>query len=165
MAPTETDTPKRGTRPWVKGLLFASLALNLLVVGLVAGAVINGGPPGKRDAGYRDAAGPYMRAFSDDQRRTLRKNLRDGFKAGRDGRPAIMAGYQQGIAVLRADPFDPKPLEEILTEQARSGEERRLIAQGVMIEFIAQMDAAERQALADRLEEQIKRFKGRKKRD
>ena len=64
------DTVKK--RPWIKIILFASLAFNLLIVGLVVGTVM-GGPrdrdknPILRDLGF----GPFVQALDRSEKRAL----------------------------------------------------------------------------------------------
>ncbi len=161
-------TTSRGMRI----LLFVSLALNLLVVGVVAGIAVNGppGPPGGgRGSSNQDPALPYTRALEEDQRRDLRRQLRRDVMRDRQEmralRDDIFAGYQEALSVLRSSPYDSDALEAALVRQADHGAELRARGQALLGAYIAEMSAEERAAYADRLEAELSRATRRLKRD
>ncbi|MDU8909970.1 periplasmic heavy metal sensor [Aestuariicoccus sp. MJ-SS9] len=153
--------PKRGMTGWIRAVLFASLALNLLIAGIAAGMYWRGGPDrGPRD---RDFAAPYARALGDEQRGTLRRALRREFLANRPERGALAQGYVAASAALRAEPFDRAALEAVLEGQARQAQTRQEIGRRVMIDFLSNMSAEDRAAFADRLDQEIDRLSRRAK--
>lgn len=168
---SEAKTEAHRKLPQGRGMrivLFASLALNLAVAGVVAGFLVMGPPPPPRDRpGGDDPALPYTRALSPEQRGDLRDQLRGKAFGDRremaDVRRAVLADYQRAVAVLRADPFDPAALEALMVEQAARSAEVRARGHAVLSSYVAQMTAEERAAYADRLEETLQRFarKGR----
>lgn len=149
-------------------VLFASLALNLLVVGAVAGFLVMGppGPPHDRPGGD-DPALPYTRALTEDQRRDLRGALRGEVLRDRQEmraiREGVITGYREALGVLRADPYDPAALEALMAAQAERSAAVRVRGQKVLSDYVAGMSAAERAAYADRLEETLAKFQ--RKRD
>jgi uncharacterized membrane protein len=148
--PLATRTPR-----WVQALLVLSLAANLMVAGLVAGAWLRDGPPGAtgRDPGF----GPFAGALSDDDRRALRRAFLSRMPEMRENRMALRADMQGVLAALRAQPFDAAALDSAMdTALARLGE-RISVGQTLLFERIAAMDSAERAAFADRLETALAR--------
>jgi uncharacterized membrane protein len=145
----------------LKALLIGSLTLNLLVVGLVAGAAWR----------FRDvdkvrpapSVGTMLyRELSREDRRKLREHVwggRDGLKQRR---------LNEGLAVteaLRAVPFDAERLTALLAEQSKGRETFQLRLQETWILRLTGMSDAERADYADRLEERLRQHKdhGRKK--
>ncbi len=148
MAESSVKSPRR----WMRWLLIGSLALNLLVVGVVAGAVLRMsgwgiGPPPR-------ALGPALyRELPRDDRRALRQTLRD---AGSNAmRPSDQASLLS--AALRSDPFDPTALEALITQQAEARQAYQFEVQRKWLARVSEMSQADRIAYADRLEESLQR--------
>ncbi|MBS0125404.1 periplasmic heavy metal sensor [Thetidibacter halocola] len=158
----DTDMAPKG-RNWLRVVLFVSLALNLLVLGAIAGRILSDGPHerGRRDGD--DPAIPYARAFEPDQRAALRRDLRGAFERHR---PAgdILAEYRQALDLLRADPFDPGAFDTLLDRQAVGAEARRRAGQAVLSSQIAAMSPEARRAYAARLEAELDRLAERRAR-
>jgi uncharacterized membrane protein len=150
-------------RPWLRVVLFGSLALNLLVIGLMVGALSHGraASPWVRKGG--DPVTPYTRAFDEDQRKELRSALRStlGKKPPKDGR-GILSGYQSALGVLRSDPFDRAALLASLEAQSASNADRRKRGQEVLVDFISDMTPQERAIFADRLEDELTSWRERR---
>lgn len=162
MAGSPSDPGRSGLRPALRVLLFASLALNLLIVGAVAGALWRGGPARGPEAGAsRDFAAPYARALAPEDRRALRRDLRRAMLANRPERGALAEGYARASAALRADPFDPAALEAALAGQAERARRRQEVGREVMVAFLSALSAEERRAFADRLDAEIARLSAR----
>ncbi|MHA6326834.1 periplasmic heavy metal sensor [Roseivivax sp. CAU 1753] len=142
--PAPDATPSTGTPRAVKLTLFASLALNLLIVGLIAGTWISEGPP-RRDPGPAGFA--YIRALDAGDRQAIGAQMRD-----RRPRGAGTGEAHQALRLLRTDPFDAAGFDAFLTRQAQRGQAVREVGQGALVARIAGMDAAARAAYADRLE-------------
>lgn len=156
--------PSRGMRV----LLFASLALNLLVVSAVVGFLLVG-PDGARRGGphgMQDPALPYTRAFEEDERRALRRTLRREIFAKRDEvravRESVLSGYREALVILRAEPFDAAALEAVLAAQAARSAEVRVRGQRLLSGYLEQMTPAERAAYADRLEAVVEEMRLRR---
>ncbi|MQQ08863.1 periplasmic heavy metal sensor [Epibacterium sp. SM1979] len=140
--------PSKGPR-WVRILLVISLAVNVAVVGVMAGTAYrikdrrggHDGPPSLSVMVFR-AMEPEMRR--DLMRRAAghHKDLRAQRHADRD------ALYQ----ALRAEPFDAAAVAAVLEEQAQRQYQVREGLRMVWLEEVSQMSAEERAQLIERLE-------------
>ncbi len=145
---------------WVRVLLFASLAFNLAVVGLVAGFVLNG-PPKPRGERH-DPVLPYTRAFDEDQQREVRRALRRSFAGdGKRSREGYLSDYESALELLRTEPYDAARVSELLSAQAARGVRVRQRGQEVLSSYLAGMSADERRAYADRLETEVEKMRHR----
>ena len=152
--PPATAAPR--TAGWVKVLLALSLALNLAIVGLAAGAALrDGGPPmrGDRDFGF----GPLGEALDRDDRKALRKAFLDSFPALKQGRAALRGDFDTLAAVLRAPDLDPAALDAALAQIASRNAEMLARGRDIIADHLKAMDAAGRAAFADRLEKAMDR--------
>ena len=154
---TDKSPPRTARSPlWLRLLLFVSLALNLLVAGVVAGHILRDGPDGRVPRVDR-MGGPMTFALSPEDRREIGHALRDAYREKRPTREQIMAEYQGVIEALRSDPFDRRGLQSAFDRQLASTQDRVAIGQEVLMQRITTMSDAERHAFADRLEEGLRR--------
>ncbi len=142
---------------WMRWLLVASLSANLLVVGLVAGAVLRHGDPRSRGMPADITFGPLTQALTREDRRALR----DGFIARapnfREDMRAVRADMQTLLATLRADPWDEATARTaLLAIETRIGQ-RVETGRDLLLERIGTMSPAERAAFADRVAEMLRR--------
>jgi uncharacterized membrane protein len=145
---------------WALGL---SLGVNLLVVGLVAGAAYRSdGPRDGAGMGLRNYGTPYIMALPQDLRREIFEDLRQNKRDRSVTRAARRAQYDEALAALRADPFDQERLLAILDAQREATLGVLQAAQTAWISRIAAMDSEARAAYADSLQEVLER--GPKKR-
>ena len=112
------DTGSTGTPRAIKWVLFASLAVNLLILGAIVGLWINEGPP-RRDRGPESFA--FILALEPADRRALGREMR-----------------------AREDPFDRLAFETFLAAEAARRDRVRSIGQAALTARIAAMTAAER---------------------
>ena len=150
-----TDTGE-GKRRWGWGrvVLIASLALNLAVVGVVAGAALRFGGD-RHDWRGGDFSVPYTRALSPADRRAIGKELRrahDGVATSIAARGAV---FKQMSVALRAEPFDIARVEELSLQQRTAVTERLSAAQDVWLRYVSEMSAEDRSAYADRVDEAL----------
>lgn len=159
---SETVGTKPPSRRW-RWLLGLSLALNLLFVGLVAGAILRGGPHGggKPGAELRSFGAPYLRELPKAERRALFRALREGGHL--PDRAARRAAYDTMVAALRAQPFDPAQAATVLRAYAGTLTQAQGAAQEEWLRHVSAMSDADRAAYADRLDARMQR-KGRKDR-
>lgn len=146
ISPEPKPTPRR---VWPRVVLVVSLALNLLFVGLILGAVArHGGPDGRRGPPSIGAA--LYRALPQEDRKELRDeshSLRDHKqRAERD-----LAALQQVAATLRATPFDAQALSGMVNRDLDQRRGELAAMQAAWLQKIEQMSDAERRAYADRL--------------
>ncbi|MFM7656597.1 MAG: periplasmic heavy metal sensor [Paracoccaceae bacterium] len=149
------QTPVRPTRSgrglrWALGI---SLALNLAVVGMVAGAMLRDGP-GMRGAMVRDLGfGPFTEALSREDRRALRQALFERAPEIRQARQQRQEDLQALVAILRAEPFDAAALAAAMAEQEARMVGQLRLGQTVLQERIAAMTPEARRGFAERLED------------
>ena len=168
-AQSETPQPDRPRSKPGRGLWIAlaiSLAFNLAVVGLVAGAMLRDGP-GMRGAMVRDLGfGPFTEALSREDRRAMRESLFERAPDIREARRVQRADLEGLVALLRAEPFDAVAFAARMAEQQARMERQLRLGQEVLQERVAQMSPEARRGFADRLEAAVLRGKdGRKAAD
>ena len=144
------DTPKKKRTAW-RIVLIVSLALNVMVAGVIIGGITSGKAP--RNFGAQNFAfGPAAEALSLSDRRAVRDKLRDHPEL----RPLRPAERSQAVAAfleaLRSDPFDPSAVEALFEEQRTRASTSMAAVQSAMLERFVDMTAEERSAYADRLE-------------
>ena len=147
-------------RKWTKVLLIVSLALNACFIGLIIGVKLT--QDGMRPQRAPSAQGSlYLRALSHEDRRTLGQAMRSYHT--REMRQMDRAGYENALVLLRATPFDPEALEDLMDDQTEASEERLEYAREALIAHLSAMSDAERAEFADALEHALKRGPKRKK--
>lgn len=149
------EKPKSGRG--VRIALALSVALNLAVLGVVAGAMLRDGP-GMRAAMVRDLGfGPYTEALAPEDRKALRRALFVRAPEIRNARRLMREDAGALLDVLRADPFDAEAFKARMEAQhARMATQLRL-GQDLLQDFIAAMTPENRRAFADRLETGLRR--------
>lgn len=155
----ETDVPPgaadgRGGRRMRLALLL-SLALNLLLVGLIAGAVARGAGgrhgPGGPDAGF----GPLTESLSFADRRALRERyeaLRPDFRAERQ---ATRVDFVALAEVLNAPAWDRAEAEAILLRQGERTAARLQEGRRIFLDYLDTLTPEARQALAAKILESM----------
>ena len=147
-------------------LLPLSLALNLLVVGIVAGAAVrhafdDDGPMMVRDLAF----GPFTEALSHKDRAELRRSFLQRAGDLRDLRPESRDDFNGLLATLRETPFDLAAVKGLMAAQSDRMAERLGLGQDLLVERIAAMSDAERTAFAERLEAALQHRPGDGKHD
>jgi uncharacterized membrane protein len=138
----------------IRWLLIGSLALNLLVVGAVAGVALRlaGGdrmpPPAERSLGF----GPWSGGLERSDYRALRKGFEASGQDLRDMRRAERADRAALVAALRADPFDPKALDDVAARMQARTLARLDLGQQLIRGHVLAMTPDQRRAFADRLD-------------
>lgn len=140
---TETGAPRRR---WTRWALIASLALNLLFVGLVAGAVLRGPPD-------RGVGGPglwrYAHALPDHHRRDLVRTVRRSRDDWGGQRAALRDARDALAEALRADPFEITAVAAVLAEEQRLAGQLAERGNALLLEQIARMSAEDRARYAE----------------
>lgn len=146
-----------------RGVLVASVALNLLVAGMAAGwwlrhgGVHHGAHPSRLDL----AGGPLTRALSAADRSEIAREMRAAWRAQGGGRDVMHESMEALLADLRAQPFDPARVAARLAAQRAAFSARFELGQQVLVAHLSDMSAAQRAAFADRLEAQIAAYQAR----
>jgi uncharacterized membrane protein len=141
------------TATWVKVVLALSLALNLAIIGLAAGAWMKEGSKGPpRDLSF----GPFSEALSRADRRALRSALLERAPDFRASREAAAQEFAALLTALRAQPLDPAALRTAFAaiEQRNAG--RLELGRSLIENRLIEMSDADRLAFADRLEAGLK---------
>jgi len=150
-----------GPRPG-RGLRIAlglSLAVNLLVLGLVGGAVLHG-PPSRFHDGRDMSFGPFAEALRPEDRKALRRDILQRapeLRAGREKRQQEIEGLLQA---LRAEPFDAARLESVMAAQQAQLASQLALGAAVIRDYLIALPLEERLAFADRLEASLRRGPG-----
>lgn len=162
---SEGRTPPR-TRRWVKIALAVSLALNLAVIGMIAGAFLGTGAMGERGGSQQAlralGLGPFARALSRQDRMELRGRILSSGVELREERRAIGRSLRAVEAALRAEPFDRAAVEEAFTRSRGLVVSLQEMGHAALLDQIETMDAAERAALADGLARAMRRVGARR---
>ena len=147
-----TSTKFKSRNLW-KILFGISLALNLLIIGAVGGAMIrmSKGPV----ANHRASGLLYMRALNFEDKKSFRKELfrnKDSRKIGRDKE---YSSYSSAVKILKKDPFDRKAFEELLDQQTKYSKSSQRSARLALVAQIAKMTKEERSIYSERLEDLV----------
>jgi hypothetical protein len=159
---------------WLRVVLGVSLALNLLVLGLVGGTMVRyGGLDGMRPP-PRSVGAALFRALPGEDRRALwdrsyampmanGMSMSENMPKGHHARQ--MAQARAVSAALRVTPFDRQALAAILQEQAVRREGLQQSVQQAWLDRVADMTDEERLAYSTRLDHAMDRprFKERRK--
>lgn len=148
---------------WMRWVLVISLALNLLVVGMVGGWMLKVGKHGHYHPSRLDqVGGPLTRALSKEDRRHIGQAMRRAYRDRGEDRATHRAAMQALIAELRKDTFDRPAVETQLSAQRAVLTDRVALGQTLLTDRLEQMSAAERATFADRLEHNLTR-RGKKR--
>lgn len=151
------------TRRWMRILLVVSLAVNLAVVGVLAGwALRHTGDHRHHPSRLDMAGGPLTRALSDADRREIGQRMRQVWRETRAGRPDMGTGFDALVSDLRAVPFDPAQVARRLQQHREGFATRFAMGQEVLLDHLAAMSDADRAAYADRLEARIREYRSRR---
>ena len=158
----EAPQPPQKPRRWLWPVLFLSLALNLLIVGIVVGAVLQGGDRRKDgDLGpARSLMGePFVRALEPEDRRALGRDILSNRDALRENRSDLRRRVEALLDALRQDTFDRAAVSDLLSEQRQLAVSRQEVGETFLLNRLEAMSAEERRAYADRLAKSLLRFR------
>jgi hypothetical protein len=156
------DAGNGKTPRWIKVLLFASLSMNLLVVGLVAGTYFRHAPSGRyddvrysplRELGY----GPFIYALSPSDKKAIGRSWSERSGDLRANRDEVRAQFRALLGLLRKTPFEIEAVQDIVQNQQVKLSERQKIGQQMLLDRIAAMTGDERAEFARRLERSLSR--------
>ncbi len=143
---------------WVRWALIVSLAVNLLVIGMVGGAVLSGGGPGDGDRAARENRGsPFVRALEPGDRRAVMRGMIKERRQLRESREVLKARFDALLTALRAEEFDVDAARALVEQQRKATQDRVIVGETVVLTRIAEMSLEDRRAYADRLEAEVRR--------
>lgn len=153
----ETTQTTTGPRLWLRIVFGISLALNLLVIGLVVGAVVRfGGIEGRRPPPHSMGAAMY-RELPQADRKALREASQRRTNHSMESRVAEADAI---AAALQADPFDRGAVQVVLDEQAQHRIGWQKTAQLAWLDRVSQMSVSNRSDYADRLRDSLTWHRG-----
>lgn len=145
---TIPPSARKRTPRWVKLLLGASLALNLLIFGVIGGAVVGGKKDGRSyERGPSSGFMAITRALPREDRRAIGQQLREKGPA----REPRGASVDQWISLLEAPEFDLQAAQAMADAQTLRGQERRATGARLTLEHIAKMPIEKRRDIAAKL--------------
>ena len=158
--PDEMDdkkAPKPGKA--LKLILFASLVVNLLIIGLVVGAISSRGGHDKAGAPpFRDfGLGPFASVLTDTQRDKFRDEFKTRSGDLRENRKRLEREVVRLIEAMRAEEFDPNTVAQILENQRNNVLRVQEFGHSLFVDALSDLSDEERRALADRIEEKLRK--------
>ena len=144
--------------PWLRGLLIGSLALNLLLVGIMVGEGFGRrGSGGGREEVRVLGFGPLSAALSRDDQVALRHALRDRMPQMMAARESWAADISALAGALRAEPYDAAAVTAAARRMTGGMAARIDLGTDLLMARFQEMGSAERRAFADRLERSVMR--------
>lgn len=155
---SEMEKSRVGWRVGSRILLAVSLALNLLVIGLAAGAALRWGGLERAERPPPSVGAALYRALP----RVDRDEVRAVMKARHGSRAGQRRDDARNLAeALRASPFVPETVESILAGQDARRDQWQAAVQAAWMQQVRAMDDAERTSYAERLEQVMTRARGK----
>jgi uncharacterized membrane protein len=152
----------RGRIPlWLRLTFFASLALNLAVVGVVAGALLTGGGKWGPGAHAGHPGGPLTRALDPEDRRAIGRAMRANMPDRAEARRAMRSEMTALLTALRASAFDRAEVESRMAALRGQFSSRMALGQAALLDRLEGMSPTERAAYADRVEAALRKHKDR----
>ena len=157
----QSETPKkRGAGRGIKIALAVSLAFNLLVVGVVGGAVLSRPDPGEAPAIRALGLGPFALSLPREARNDVRGRIEANLDEMRRNRGEIGRSLLAVRRALLADPFDREAAERALGRSRQAAIALQAQGHGALLDTLEEMSAAERAVVAERLERTLRRLAG-----
>lgn len=153
-APDKTaETPRAKPRAplWMRALLILSLALNLLVAGIVAGGLtgkLRHPPPALGEVNL----GAFTPALTDEDRRAIRDRAMHEGLSYREAMRTARAEQAAIIAALRAEPWDREAIVGLMGQIQGRAATRMDLGGRLVLERLDAMSPGQRKELADRME-------------
>lgn len=152
-APKPPKPPKM--RLGLRIILITSLALNLLVVGVVVGEIFDGDHKRARDKFDRGLP-MHVQALEPKQRMQIGRELRKLHRAGDLKRGDRQAEALRMADILASVPFDRPALERAQAVTEAQFAEGAKMARTIWLDFVENMSDEERQVYAERLRDMAK---------
>lgn len=162
---SEEQPQQPATAMWVKIVLAGSLAVNLLVLGIVGGAFLSpDGPRSQRvDEAARDlGATPFVRSIDPADRRSVFEAFRREAEPLQRNREELRLRFEALLGALKAESFDGDEVASLMALQRTAATERQQIGERILIKYLSGLDREERLAYAKRLEDAVRRGRDRR---
>lgn len=142
----------------MKIALAVSLAFNLLVVGLVAGAILGRPAPGEAPAIRTLGLGPFALALPREARGEIAGRIEADMAEVRRNRVDIGRSLIAVRGALMADPFDRAAAERALSQSRMAASALQAQGHAALLDTLEAMTPAERAVVAERLERTLRRL-------
>jgi uncharacterized membrane protein len=160
-----TDTHTAPPRPcrWLAIGLLASLSVNLLIAGLIAGAALTQGraPPDDPRVAERVliplGLGLYARALDPEDRHALIQDATGQRDALRPARAEMRRNMADLARAVRAEPYDADAVRAVLSRQRAAVAVPLRVGEDVLVARLAGMSPEARAAFADRIDAAMRR--------
>lgn len=157
---------KRGWRAapgWMKGLLAVSLALNLVVAGLVGGNALRHWSDHRFqkveiEPGLDRRQSRILHMVPEAQHEVAKRILLGRQDELDRARAEMREAHMAFIEAIRREPFDPAKLDQALARRNDAAGDFWRIGMQQVAEIARELDAGSRAELADRLEERTRRW-------
>lgn len=136
-----SDTPRR----WPLWLI-VSLMANMILVGLLAGFLLQAGPKGNPDGPPRERISWGER--DDGTRQAMRQVFKEAFKASAEERMARVETRQQLAEAVIAEPYDADAVREAFRDLRSADDAVNEATHDAMVNLFASMSEEERQHMA-----------------
>ena len=160
---TETTQAKPRTRRGIKIALGLSLAVNLLILGAIGGAMLNGRPDGpirdRIDLVRTLGLGPLGRALDREDRDQIVARVGQDRAAVRAERTALLNATLAFVTAVETDPFDRETTAAALTLQRDHVHGLQERGHGALLDQLDRMSPAARAEFAARLHRSIERHR------
>src|SRR5262249_11530734 len=131
---------------WLLAVLFASLAVNLVIVGSLAGAGLGPpGPPGGARGVIPQLLG-YASPLPAERRQPFWELTRDERGRIRPSRREVRAAREETIKALAAEPYDRQQFLAAQTKQAEAENRARAAVQDLYVKIADSLTVEERRA-------------------
>jgi uncharacterized membrane protein len=145
---SESRFVRRAPR-WMLVVLFASLAVNLVIVGSVAGAVWrHRGPPAWAGVVIPNLLG-YASTFAPDRRKQIWELTRTERGRMRPFRREVRAAREETTKALAAEPFDRQQFLAAQAKQAEAENRARAAVQDLYVKIAENLTPEERRAFVN----------------
>ncbi|MEM9972474.1 MAG: periplasmic heavy metal sensor [Pseudomonadota bacterium] len=156
----ETSPPRRR---WLMPVFLLSLAVNLMIVGIVAGWVLTRGSDGRPDRQMREVSNivgrEFFRALEPEERRALVADVASQRDRVRENRSELRDRIERLLVLIVADPFDTDAVRDLLEEQRASVARRHEFGEELLLSRLAAMTPEQRQAFAENLSKSLRRVR------
>jgi uncharacterized membrane protein len=157
MSETPEAPPRRSGRG-IKIALAVSLALNLLVAGLVGGAILGRPAPGEAPAIRTLGLGPFALALPREARDEVRDRIEADMAEVRHNRAEIGRSLMAVRSALLSEPFDRDAADRALGQSREAAIALQAQGHGALLDTLESMSAAERTVVAERMMRTLRRI-------
>jgi uncharacterized membrane protein len=154
-----TDLPPPAKKPWMKYLLIGSLAVNLLIVGLVIGVKVSGHTAKTDPLVGASGLRAFMHALPDNKRDEVRAYFRTNRSQIRANGDALHEAMRDIREAIIAQPFNPDVLNRAFAEQRNRIITVTQDAQQAFVVIITDMTDAQRREFVENMNEQRRKWK------